>query len=208
SGATRADLFARTGFDARRLEQPETRLEFEEFARLLSAAVDLSQDDALALHVAEHMSDSAVDLLAHLTAHAPTMREAIAVASQFGALVFDELPLGMRDEENVFVVRCAFPRLTPQWDRMIAEQMMGGLMRLARTFVGPSAIARRAYFEHDRPRHDREYTRIFGRDVRFGQDETSIAFDRELADRPQIHQHPELYSLLRTEAERRLDQLA
>jgi AraC-like DNA-binding protein len=86
--------------------------------------------------------------------------------------------------------------------------MMVGLVRLARTFIGPHVVPRLACFEHERPSHHREYRRIFGNGQRFSQSETALAFDRELADRPQIHQHPELYSLLRAEAERRLDQMA
>jgi AraC-like DNA-binding protein len=208
SGVPRAEVFSRLGVDSRRLEQTEERLELEEFGRVVSAAIDSSGDDALGLHVAEQMSDSAVDLLAHLAAHAPTMRDALAVASQFGALVFDGLQVAAHDAGDTFVVRCTFPRMSPLWDRTLAELMMGGLARLARTFVGPHVVPRQACFEHDRPSHHHEYTRVFGARLRFRQDATTMDFDRALADRRQMHQHPELFSLLRSEAERQLDRMA
>jgi AraC-like DNA-binding protein len=207
SGAERADLRARIPFDWRRLEEPDTRLEFEQFERVLSVAVALTGDDALGLHVAEHMPEGAVDLLAHLAAHAPTMREAVAVASQFVRLAIDGVLLAVREEGDTFGVRYTFPRSTPVSDRLLAEFMMGGLVRLARSFTGPSAVPRLACFEHERPSYHREYARIFGNHQRFGQKVTSIAFDREIADRPQMHQHPELYDLLRVEAQRRLDRM-
>jgi AraC-like DNA-binding protein len=208
SGVSRADLFDRITLQFRRLEEPEARLEFNEFERVLAAAVSLTGDEAFGLHMVEQISEGAVDLLAHLTAHAPTVREAVAIASQFGSLAIDGLRFAARDEGDTFVVHCAFPRSTPLCDRILAELMMGGQARLARTFVGPHVIPRLACFEHERPSHHREYTRIFGNNQRFCQTATSIAFDRELADRPQMHQHPELYALLRAEAERRLDQIA
>jgi AraC-like DNA-binding protein len=207
SGATRAELRARIPFDWQCLEQPDARLEFEQFEQVLSVAVAVTGDEALGLHVAEHMPEGAVDLLAHLAAHAPTMREAVEIASRFAGLAMDGVLVTVREEGQAFVVRYAFPRSTPLSDRLLAEFMMGGVVRLARSFTGPSAVPLLARFEHDRPSYHREYTRIFGDHQRFGQRVTSIAFDREIADRPQMHQHPELYDLLRAEAQRRLDRM-
>jgi AraC-like DNA-binding protein len=90
---------------------------------------------------------------------------------------------------------------------MLSELFLAGLARLARTFIHPSIVPRFARFEHERPNHHREYGRIFGANYQFGQSATSMAFDREIADRPQMHRHPELYDLLRTEAQRRLDRM-
>jgi AraC-like DNA-binding protein len=207
SGVSRADLFAQSALDLRRIDHPDARLDSDEFDRLLEAAVALTADDALGLHVAEQMPAGAIDLLAHLTAHAPTMREAVAVLSQFGGLVMSGVETAAHNEDEEFVVRLTFARSTPLHDRVLSELAMGGLVRLGRTFVGPQAVPRLACFEHDAPAHAREYRRIFGENVRFGQSVTSIAFDREDADRAQMHQDAELYRLLRGEAERRLERI-
>ena len=206
-GAARTDLRARIPFDWRRLEEPEGRLEFEQFERVLSAAVAVTGDDALGLRVAEQMPEGAIALLGHLAAQAPTMREVLEGASQFARLVMDGLRIAVGDEGDTFVARYAFPRSTPVSDRLLAEFMLGGVVRMARSFTGPSAVPRFASFEHERPTHHREYTRIFGDSVRFSQSVTSIAFDREIVDRPQMHQHPEFHNLLLTEAEHRLKRM-
>jgi AraC-like DNA-binding protein len=208
SGAARADLRAQIPLDWRCLEDPETRIDFPQFERVLSAAVALTGDEALGLHVAEQMPEGAIDLLGHLAAHAPTMREAIEIASQFVSLAMDGVHLDVRSEGDELLVRYMFPHSTPLSDRTLAELLMGGVVRLARSFTGPSAIPRLARFEHERPKHHREYTRIFGGNQRFGQGETSIAFADAIADQPQMHRHPELYDLLRVEAQRRLDRMA
>jgi AraC-like DNA-binding protein len=208
SGAARTDLRARIPFDLRCLEQPESRIEFEQFEQLLSVAVAVTGNDALGLHVAEQMPEGAVDLLGHLAAHAPNMREALEIASRFVSLGMDGLLLSVRDEGDTFVVRYAFPRSTPLSDRVLAEFLMGGVVRLARSFTGASAVPRLACFEHARPSHHREYTRVFGYNQRFGQRVTSIAFDREIVDRPQMHRHAELFDLLQAEAQRRLERMA
>jgi AraC-like DNA-binding protein len=207
SVATRADFRARIPFDWRRLENPEARVEFEQFERVLSAAVAVTGDEALGLHVVEHMPEGAVDLLGHLAAHAPTMRDAVMIASQFTNLAMDGVRVTLHDEEDAVVIQYAFPRSTALSDRALAELLMGGGVRLARSFIGPWVIPRFACFEHECPHNHREYTRIFGDNQRFGQSVTSIAFDREIVDRPQLHQHPELLELLRAEAQRRLDRM-
>jgi AraC-like DNA-binding protein len=206
SGVSRADLLARVALDSCRLDEPEARLALEDFERVLASAIALTGDEALGLHMAEQMSDMTFDLLAHLVAHAPTLREALVLDSQFAGLVIDGMRLKAHDEGDSFVIRCGFPRAGPLWDRIFAEFTIAGLARLARAFV-PRAMPLHAFFEHEQPSHSGEYVRLFGNDLRFHQGETSIAFDRELADRRQVNQHPELYSLLRTEAERRLDRL-
>lgn len=205
AGATPEDLRARLPFSLEGLAQPDTRVEFEQFEKLLSGAVAATGRDALGLHIADHVSEFAMDLLAHLAAHAPTIREACKVASQFASLGIDGMMVTAHDEGDALVVRYVFPRSTPASDRFLAEFMMAGLVRLARSFTGPNTVPRLATFEHERPSYHSEYTPIFGNNRRFGQGVTSIAFDREIADRPQMHQNPELYDLLRAEAHRRLD---
>jgi AraC-like DNA-binding protein len=203
-----ADLRSRFPLDWRRLEQPEARVEFDQFAQMLSTAVAITGDEALGLHIAEQMPEGAGDLLAHVAAHAPTMREAVEACSQFVPLAIDGVALGPRDEGDVFVVDYAFPRSTPLADRVLAELIVAGLVRLARTFTHPAAVPRFVAFEHERPPHHREYARVFGEGVRFGQPGTAIGFGREVADRTQLHRHTELYDLrLRTEARRRVERM-
>ena len=202
-----ADLRASFPFDWRRLDQPEARIEFAEFSQMLSVAVAVTGDEAIGLHIAEHMPEGAGDLLAHVAAHAPTMREAVGACSQFVTLAIDGMRLAPHDEGDAFVVGFEFPRSTPLADRVLAELIVAGLVRLARTFTGPGAIPRFAAFEHERPAHGAEYARIFGKHYRFGQATTAIAFGHETADRRQPHRHTELFELLRTEARRRIERM-
>jgi AraC-like DNA-binding protein len=199
------DFRARIPLDWRCLEQPEARIEFEQFERVLSTAVEATGDEALGLHMVEQMPEGAIDVLGHTAAHAPTMREVLENATQFATLACDGLLVALHEEGDTVVVRYAFPRSTPRADRFLAEFMMGGAVRLARSFVGPGAAPRFAGFEHEQPPHHPEYTRVFSGNERFGQSSTSIVFDRKVVDWPQVHQHPEFYHLLRAEAQRRLN---
>jgi AraC-like DNA-binding protein len=206
-GVTREALFAGTEIDPRRLGQVHDRFDINEFAKIQTRALDLTGDEALGLHLAEHVQEASFDLVAHLIAHSPTLRDALDQALQFQRLAIDDAQLIMREKGSSVTLEYQFARSTPRSDRMHAEFVIAGLMRILRTLPEPRGVARAALFEHARPAHHQEYARIFGGVERFGQATTSITFDRSLLDRSQLNQHPELYLVLRAAAERALERM-
>jgi AraC-like DNA-binding protein len=207
AGASRRELLASIS-DPDRLDRVEGRFEFPEFASLLERAVALTGDPALGLHLAEQTSESAFDAIAYLVTHAPTLRAAMAIVAQFGSLVIEGARATVRDSPGLTSIECAFPRATPAADRVLADLALAAFLRMARHLAGARVTPRAVSFEHDRPSYHREYARLFGDAVRFGQEVTAIGFDPEVADRSQLHQSPELYSVVRIDAERRLQRLA
>jgi AraC-like DNA-binding protein len=207
TGATREALFEGTGIDPARLEQVHDRFDVHEFGTIQTRALDLTHDEALGLHLAEQVQEASFDLVAHLVARSPTLRDALDQCLQFQRLVIDDARLLMREKGAVVTIEYQFPRSTERSDRMHAEFVVAGLMRLLRSVPGTAVSAHAARFEHARPAHYREYARVFGGFERFQQDTTSIAFDGSLLDRPQLNRHPELYMMLRAEAGRALERM-
>jgi AraC-like DNA-binding protein len=207
AGATRETLFDGTGIDPARLEQVHDRFDVREFGKIQTRALDLTRDEALGLHLAEQVQEATFDIVAHLIAHAPTLRDAVDQCLQFQRLVVDDARLVMREKGSVVTIEYQFPRATERSDRMHAEFVIAGLMRLLRSVPAPAVSVHAVLFEHPRPAYYREYARVFGGAERFQQGATSIAFDGTRLDTPQLNQHPELYSMLRTEAERALERM-
>ncbi len=206
-GVTREALFAGTEIDPGRLGQVHDRFDVHEFAKIQTRALDLTRDEALGLHLAEQVQEASFDLVAHLVAHSPTLRDALEQCLQFQRLAIDDAQLIMREKGSVVTIEYQFARFMERSDRMHAEFVVAGLMRMLRTLPGPASVAHAALFEHARPAHHREYARVFGGVERFEQAATGITFDRNLLDRPQLNQHPELYLVLRAEAERALERM-
>lgn len=206
-GSTREALFAGTGIDVQRIHLVDGRFDIHEFAMIQERALDLTRDEALGLHLAEQATEASFGVVGHMMAHAPTVREALSFGLQFQRLVIDEFQLTLREAGSIATVEFQFARSAERLDRMHAEFFVAAFLRMVRILGSPSAAARAATFEHVRPAHHREYTRIFGGVERFGQRTTSFQFDRVLLDRPQISPHPVLHSLLRGEAERALERV-
>jgi AraC-like DNA-binding protein len=208
TGASRDEFLRSANIDPTRLSEAHGRFELEEFARLHVHALDVTRDEALGLHIAERAPATAFDLMSHLTSHAQTMREAFGLVAQFQRLLMDDCHITLMETAGTATIQYSFARSLERADRMHAEFVATSLLRFARAFGGPNLTRRLATFEHPRPPHYREYVRIFGDAVRFDQPTTSFSFDRAVLDRVQLHLHPELFALLRTQAERALERVA
>ncbi len=208
AGVARDDLLRPLDIDPARLAEADGRFDREEFAILQMRAMDLTRDEALGLHIAERTHDSAFDLIGHLVSHAPTLREAFGLCAQFQRLIMDDSHITLSETGTTAALHYHFARSLERSDRMQADFVIAAFLRFVRVFGGPSVAPQVASFEHARPAHHREYARIFGDAARFSQHTTALTFDRALLDRAQLHQNPELYSLLRSQAERALDRVA
>lgn len=204
AGASLDDLLAHVPLDPRCLYDPDARIALAELGRLAEVGVGLSGDPAFGLHVVEQPAHGSMGVLSHLMSHARTVRSALATATEYADLVIDGLRLPTYDDADDFVVRSVIPKSTPLFDRALTEMVMVGMVRLIEEFMGSRVTPRHVTFEHEAPPYYEEYQRLFGKNVQFGQRQATIAFERELADRPCIHEHSELFSLLQAEAEREL----
>ena len=202
-GVGRDRLLSGTGIGPSQLETIDARIDFTAFSALETRALDLTGDEALGLHIAERASEAAFALVAHLIVHAPKLRDGVELALQFQGVFADDSELALTELGEVATVRLSFPRTTLRADRMHTEFGMAGILRLIRTFA-PGTAVRGVSFEHPRPEHHRECARVFGGAERYGRPFTGLEFDRKVLDRPGLHHHPELYTVLRAQAERTL----
>jgi AraC-like DNA-binding protein len=180
-----------------------------EFERLRHAALDLSCDEALGLHLVEGVQSVEFDVLGHLTAHAATLRQAIDTLARYSGIVVAGPKAEVVEEGDTAWVRFAFRRgeARPKI-RFAAELALSGLVRMIRTFGGPAAQARAAYFAYPPPAYRAEYTRVLGGIEQFDHAFTGVEFERAWLDRVQPYQNSELYTVLKTQADRTLWRLA
>lgn len=205
AGVPRHDFLKKAGVAERRLSDGDERFSLAEFDGIQHLALDLTGDEALGLHLAEHASEAAFAVVGHLVSLAPTLRDALELISQFGSLLFGDTHQVVEEHVDVARIRHDFHRTSTRSDRMHAEFTVAGFVRLLRIFAGPEARISGAYFEHAAPAHRHEYHRVFDGAERFRQSFTGIEFPRKLLDVRQLHHDPRLYGVLRAEARRTID---
>lgn len=207
AGVSAHDLLRAANIDPRLLEDIDGRFDRAEYDRAQTAALDLTGDEALGLHMGERVSIRPFDVIADLASHAPTMRDAFRNFARFQRIVCDGPDTALYERDDVATVHYQFPRSSPRCNRLRAEFAMVGYLRMIRNFARADALPRAVYFEHPVPSYHQEYTRIFGGTERFDHDFTGIEFDAELLDRSRAPQNGELYDVLESLAERKLSRV-
>jgi AraC-like DNA-binding protein len=175
-----------------------------DFDRLQCAAMDLTgnQNPGFLLTRA---SDGAFGVVAHLVAHAPSLRDALRAASKFGVLLSDLHRVELVERLGMAQLRSTMTHGSARSARMSAEFMVAGFMRLLQLSARGQPLGATAHFEHQAPDDCSHYVAELGERLQFGERFTGITFRRELLDAAPIHHQPELYALLYGEAERALE---
>jgi len=195
------------GIEPARLDDLDGRLEISELDRLQEAAIDLTGDPALGIHMSERASAPAYDVIGHLASHLPTLRDSISSLLRYSRIFSDVTAvLEERGDMATMVFKFTRPPDSPAV-RLRAEQTLAGFVRLLRTYCGDGAMPRQVLFEHAAPPYRAEYTRFFGGLERFEQPVTALGFDRAMLSQEAVHKSPRLSVILTSEADRLLDRL-
>ncbi|MBN1652735.1 MAG: AraC family transcriptional regulator ligand-binding domain-containing protein [Deltaproteobacteria bacterium] len=129
-GVSRDQLLMAAGIDPERLDESHTRLTLAEYNRAVLAALELSGDEALGLHLGEQWGYSAFDLLGHLITHVTTLRQGIETITHYYRILGDIPPEIMLYEEcEIASIRFAFPCRASPSVRLSAEMSNHGSSR-------------------------------------------------------------------------------
>ena len=207
AGASRERFLAAAGLDPRLLEDGSARLPLGVYQRTVAAALEVSGDPAFGLHMGEQASSAMFDVLGPLTEHAATLREGIETMTRYSKLVAEGHDPRLHVVGELATIR--FESLQGNWPvlRLTAEFAMTALTQLLRHFAGYLAAPSFVSFAYPAPAYVAEYERVLGAGVRFDQPFTELGFPGEWLDRRQLYQSPDLYNVLKTQAERTLGRL-
>lgn len=207
TGISRERFLAAAGLDPRLIDDGNARLPLGTYQRSIEAALAISGDPAFGLHMGEQASSAMFDVLGPLAEHAATLREGIDTMTRYSRLMAEGHEPRMHEDGELASIRFAALQGDFALTRLTAEFAMCALLPLLRQFAGHRAKPSYVSFAYPAPDYVAEYRRIFGDVVRFDQPWTELGFPHAWLDRPQLYQSPDLYSLLKTQAERTLGRL-
>jgi AraC-like DNA-binding protein len=169
-----------------------------DYTRARRALLTVTADPAFGLHMGEGVSFSSYDALGQLAEHSANLREALQCVIRYARIAMEGPEAILREEGDLAVF--AHPSLSGETaeDRLTAEFVMIGILRLIRRFAGASALPRHAYFAYTAPSHQSEYIRVFGGRAQFDHTLTGLSFDRAWLERSNASRSPELRTLLQT----------
>jgi AraC-like DNA-binding protein len=172
-----------------------------ELDRLTSHAVELTGDPAFGLHWAERSPMVKFDLVAMVTAHAPTLRAGLACLLRFQPILAERPELEVVERRDSILLRFMPAATTELGRRVRVDVGIAGLVRLIRHVGAPESALRRVAFGHPAPSYTHEYDRLFAGRARFSQAYSGIEIDPAWLDRPLHGANLELHQLLAIQGE-------
>ena len=206
-GVSRDQLLSAASFDPARLDDADGRMEVSELDRMQEAALALTGDPALGIHMGEQANAPAYDVIGYLGSHASTLRDCIESLLRYSRILSDLDPALEETDDVASIVLRHTGRPDSPPTRLRAELSVIGFVRLIRSFCGEEATPREVLFEHAAPPYRAEYTRFFGGLERFDQPVTALRFDRAMLSQEAVHKSPRLSAIFTSEAERILHRL-
>jgi len=207
SGIPQGPVAQSARLDRSSLGDLDRRVDRGAIYQLCEAALDATRNPAFGLHWAEHLPQSAFSPISQLTMQSATLGDALNQLQKFHWLLCDEVNFRLLEQEGLVVVQTIkVTGASPRVQRLVAEMILTGMVRLIRAYRSNAQIDR-VSFDYPAPDYVGEYTRIFGRQVRFGQPFCGLAFERSLLSAASPFVDNEFHHNLRVFTERRIGEL-
>jgi AraC-like DNA-binding protein len=212
AGGRRDQFLAEARIEPHWLEEGTMRLSLDEYFHTVDAAITVTGDPAFGLHMGEQARSAMFGVVGTLAEQAGTLRQCVEAMERYARLLADGFEPELCEHGETAAIR--FPamrgdqnpkRMTAE--RMTAEFVMTALSFTLPVFAGGSARPTQVRFAYAEPPYVAEYRRIFGGAARFGQKFTELVFPRAWLDRTHRYHSPELYTVLKDQADRSLARL-
>ena len=183
--ANQAALLERTKISLDDVLDPDNRIPFENYKRLMHAATELTRDPALALHYGEEVGFEEISVVGLIALACDTLSHAFAEINRYNGLVIqvDGVGFGPRfhlvqDNGKTWIVDSrlnpnSFPELTESgWARIVCG---------TRRFVPEGKLlVKEVHVTHKAPAHRAEYDRIFRVPTVFDSTRNALQIDETL----------------------------
>lgn len=187
-GAEPQALAAASGIVPEALEDPDRRVPFDAYVKLMRAAQTLTADPALALRYAEHVDFSEISVVGLLTIASRTMQEAFDQMNRFGRLAVEVDGVGpavdrfvlRREGEAVWLIdNRQSPNLFPELTETTFGRMACGPRRM-----GMVPFVLEVQVTHPDPGYPDDYQRVFQAPVTFGAERNALRLNPVFAEAP------------------------
>lgn len=172
------------------------RLPHDVVSAIWLAALRLTGDAQLGLHVGEQVRPGSFDALGQLLMTCATLGEAAEQADRFAALVGGGGRFAAKKDAGG--IRLLYLPFDPDWPcrRQRVEAVLTATLTFTRWLSGAQIVPREVRFRHDVPESLAEHRRIFGLTPAFNADDDSLLLGPEALGLPVRQANPGLKAVL------------
>lgn len=206
-GVDADEVLARAGLSEQALRDPDARFSAAEGLSLMNAAIAVSGDPDLGLHLSQHYEPGIFTVLDYLAHSSATLREAIERVCRYERLHQNGVRTTLRVQGARAILRQDTLVALPL-PRQVAESSLANLLTIGRKLTGKPLMPHEVWFRHAEPATTREHERIFGCTLHFEAEYDALIFDAAWLDLPLPHKNPALGETLERHARELLAKLA
>jgi len=185
---------------------PDARVSIEAVHEMLERGVERTRDDALGLKLGRHMCLGAGGLFDYGMQSAATIRDAVAFAERYSALLADPLRVGFEIVGSRAAIRL---QQDSAWPKAAADFASSAWYKLHVVGRVPSTAHVECWFPCSIPADLSDYDRAFdGAALRFNAPFRGFAFDKAYERAPLPGADPALHSMVRARLDSLLGQIA
>lgn len=160
-GVALEPLARSVGIDVADLTQPDKRIELEAFMRLLHLLETVTGDDCLGLRYALTFRQGDSGAFGFAILHAPSLREGLRIYQAYQRLVADNAYFEISEGASEVTIRWRHARLS-DYAEQYTDFRAALLVKIVRTFIGPSWMPSRVELLRQRPRDASLHRAHFG----------------------------------------------
>jgi len=205
-GLSPPEVAARLGVPSETLADPHARVPHELVVRAWEELPALTGDTAFGLRAAELLDQAPFDVVDHVTAQGPTLRDAIHNLMRYQRLLHEdaEVRLSLEGATARMTQRL---RAWPTTPRYLAEFIVALWVLRGRSLTGQTFVLQRVSFQHGPPADIAAHRRLFGAPLDFLADHNGVDFSAELLNLPVRGTNPFLAVLLERHAAEQIARL-
>lgn len=174
-------LIRDSGVDREALYEMDGRVDSEALVKLWELAAARSGDPFFGLHAGERfVTGRSIHIVGYAARNCETLGDCYERTVRFAPLTNEASEILLRVEEDRAYMRVGPRPGQPIWPRCYAEMALTAYLALGRQWTGVPFAALGATFQHEAPPDISEYTRLFGRNVRFGAPKNELILPREV----------------------------
>lgn len=181
-GADLEELCRESGLTPAMLEQADVLTGLERNIAVMEAAMRLTNDSLLGLHIGEMTSPVVLGMVGHLMESSPDLQTALVNLEHFTSAITKIYLYSAEIQAGEFIFYCepipAWNSLSPETARMSVDFFLSGLVHVIKLMTGKNLYPVRMSMRYARPADTREYVRILKTEPAFNQPHNYVVFRR------------------------------
>jgi len=171
------------------LDHQDSRLPLDQYQRLWSTALKLTNNPALGLELGKVIDTANVGLVGHVVANSQNLAEGLDEYVRLFSIVNEAISLTLETDDNNAYLR--FIHLNPEYYCIPdMERTMALFVYRGRVIFDQNPLLVAADFQHAQPSHIQHYKQTFDCPLNFNQHYCQIVFDRKFLEASPKQRNP------------------